>query len=41
MRNNKLRLKSPLIRSTGHQSLLKLRNLDFAHFLRGGGGGGG
>ena len=38
MCNNNLRLKSPLTRSTDHQSLLKHRNFDFAHFLRGGGG---
>ena len=40
MCNNNLRLKSPLTRSTGHQSLLKHRNFDFGHFLGGGGGGG-
>ena len=34
--NNSLRLKSPLTRSTDHLSLLKHRNFDFAHFLRGG-----
>ena len=32
-------LKSPLRKSTDHWSLLKHRNYDFAHFLRGGGGG--
>ena len=37
MCNNNLRLKSPLTRSTDHQSLLKHRDFDFAHFLRGGG----
>ena len=37
MCNNNLRLKSPLTRSTDRQSLLKNRNFDFAHFLRGGG----
>ena len=36
MCNNNLRLKSPLTRSTDHQSLLEHRNFDFAHFLRGG-----
>ena len=36
MCNNNLRLKSPLTRSTDHYSLLKHRNFDFAHFLRGG-----
>ena len=40
MCNNNLRLKSPLTRSTDHGSLLKHRNFDFGHFLRGGGGGG-
>ena len=40
MCNNNLRLKSLLTRSTCHQSLLKNRNFDFAHFLKGGGGGG-
>ena len=35
MCNNKLRLKSPLTRSTDYYSLLKHRNFDFAHFLRG------
>ena len=39
MCNNNLTLKSPLTRSTDHQSLLKHRNLDFAHFFFGGGGG--
>ena len=43
MCNNNLKLKSPLTRSTDHQSLLKHCNFDFAHFLRGvcvwGGGG--
>ena len=39
MCNNNLRLKSLLTRSTDI-SLLKHRNFDFAHFLRGGGGGG-
>ena len=34
MCNNKLRLKSPLTRSTDHQSLLKHSNIDF----EGGGG---
>ena len=38
MCNNNLRLKSPLTKSTDHHSLLKHRNFDFAHFLRGGGG---
>ena len=38
MCNNNLRFKSPLTRSTDHYSLLKHRNFDFAHFLRGGGG---
>ena len=37
MCNNNLRLKSPLTRSTDHQSLLKHRNFDFVHFFRGGG----
>ena len=36
MCNSNLRFKSPLTRSTNHQSLLKHRNFDFAHFLRGG-----
>ena len=35
MCNNNLKLKSPLTRSTDHQSLLKYCNFDFAHFLRG------
>ena len=38
MCNNNLRIRSPLTRSTDHWSLLKHRNFDFAHFLRGGGG---
>ena len=40
MCNNNLRLKSPLTGSTYHEILLKHRNFDFAHFLKGGGGGG-
>ena len=39
MCHNNLMLKSPLTRSTDNYSLLKHRNFDFAHFLRGGGGG--
>ena len=39
MCNNNLRLKSPLTESTYHQSLLKGRNFDLAHFLEKGGGG--
>ena len=36
MCHNNLMLKSPVTRSTDNYSLLKHRNFDFAHFLRGG-----
>ena len=36
MCNNSLKLKSPLTMSTDHPSLLKHRNFESVHFLRGG-----